>query len=221
MFRPSFTVLSLAAAVTAGAVASGSMILGASYAAFGGTTNNGPNTFSVGSVTMTNDSVGQAMFTTAGASGSQVSTVGLKPGQVVQNCIRVNYTGSLPATVHLYADAAPTDNHPSGTGLAGYLHVTVAESNPGAFGCAGFAGGTGGTGGTVTTIYDSTHPGVQSDLLSAFPTSYAAGTPSALASWTTGDWRAYRITLTVDSAIPDTSQGADCSVVFDWQAQNS
>jgi hypothetical protein len=183
-------------------------MIGASYAAFSGNTSNGPDTFSVGSVTLSDDDTGSAMFTTGVAGTNQISAAGLMPGDIVQNCIKVSFAGSGPATVKLYADAAP-----GGTGLAAYLHVKVEEAATGSFGCASFAGGT--------VTYDTTHPSAQSDLLSAFPITYASGVATNGGStWANGTSRSFRFTVTVDSGIPDAAQGETCSVTFDWQAQS-
>jgi hypothetical protein len=162
---------------------------------------------------LTDDSGGSALFTTGTTGTGQVSAKNLKPGQSVQNCIKVSYSGSLASAVKLYATSL-VDNAPGGTGMAAYLHVLIEEGTAGTFGCSGFAG--------PSTLWSgSTHPGVASDLLNVFPASYATGPTSGLASWTPGSFRTYRFTFTLDSATPDTSQNASCTVTFNWQAQNT
>ncbi|MBM2615100.1 hypothetical protein JIG36_05935 [Actinoplanes sp. LDG1-06] len=201
-------------AVIAGLLSAGAIVLSTSYSTFSSTTNNTGNNWSVGSVVLADDDSGSAMFVTSGAGANQINAGTLKPGQSVVNCVRVTYTGSLASTVALYASATGDSNGPGGTGLRNYLHVKVEEGTSGTFGCSGFAG--------ATTIWDSaTHPGAASDLLSVFPTTYAAGVPSALASWTGPVSRTYRFTITVDSSTPDTSQSAAASATFTWEARNS
>jgi hypothetical protein len=201
-------------ALIAALVASSTTIFAASYSAFTATASNASDAFSVGSVVLVDDDTGSSMFTTAAPGTGQVSAAGLKPGQFVQNCIRVTYSGSLPATVKMYATAISDVNGSGGTGTVSYLHTKIEEGTAGAFGCTGFAG--------ATTIWDTTtHGGVASDLLGVFPITYATGPSSALASWTNTAFRVYRFTMTLDPATPDTSQGASATATFNWQAQNS
>jgi hypothetical protein len=204
----------IAGAVFAGLLVSSSAILAASYAAFSATTSNVGNNWSVGSVVLADDDTGSAMFTTGTVGTGQVGTAGLKPGQIVTNCVKVSYTGSLAATVKLYGTSLSETVGTGGTGLLAYLHIKIEEGTAGAFGCAAFAG--------PTTIWDtSTHGAVASDLLSVFPVTYATGPSSALGSWTSSSFRVYKFTLTVDASAPDTSQGATATATFNWQAQNS
>lgn len=200
-------------AIVVGLLSSGGMMLAGSYAAFSDTTANANNNWSAGTVVIADDDTGSAMFTTAAVGTGQVSGT-LKPGQTIANCVRVTYNGSLPSTVKLYATNPITETAPNGTGLLPYLHIRVEEGTAGDFGCANFAG--------ASTIWDSTtHPGAASDLLGVFPTSYAGGINSGLASWSAGTYRVYRFTMTLDSATPDTSQGATATATFNWQAQNT
>jgi hypothetical protein len=201
-------------AVVAGLVGSGVMMMASSYAAFSSTTSNPSNNWSSGSVVLGDDDTGSAMFTTGAPGTNQVSGANLKPGQSVVNCIKVTYTGNLPATVKLYASSVSETNGSGGTGSLAYLHIKVEEGTAGAFGCAGFSG--------ASTLWDgTTHPGAASDLLSVFPTTYGGGLASGLASWSNTNFRVYRFTITLDSATPDTSQTATATATFNWQAQNS
>ncbi len=200
-------------AVVIGLLSSGGMMLAGSYAAFSSTTANANNNWSAGTVAISDDDTGSAMFTTGAVGTGQVSGT-LKPGQTIANCVRVTYNGSLPSTVKLYASSPITETAPNGTGLLAYLHIRVEEGTAGDFGCANFAG--------ASTIWDSSiHPGAASDLLGVFPTSYAGGISSGLASWSSGTYRVYRFTMTLDSSVPDTSQGATATATFNWQAQNT
>jgi hypothetical protein len=202
------------AAVVAGFLACGAMMFAASYSAFSSTTSNPADNWSAGSVVLADDDTGTAMFTTGTVGTNQVSGAGLKPGQTVVNCVRVTYTGSLPATVKLYGTAISETNGSGGTGMLAYLHTKIEEGTAGAYGCTGFAG--------ASTIWDTgTHGGVASDLLSVLPITYATGPSSALASWTNNSLRVYRFTMTLDSSAPDTSQTATATATFNWQAQNS
>jgi predicted ribosomally synthesized peptide with SipW-like signal peptide len=72
----------LAAAVPLGMLASGVLIWQASYAAFSATTTNPNNTFSAGTVTLTdNRQPSTVMF----------NPTGLKPGSTASACIKVTW----------------------------------------------------------------------------------------------------------------------------------
>jgi hypothetical protein len=196
-------------AIVVGLVVSGAMTFAASYAAFTSTASNPTSNWSAGTVVLTDDDGGAAMFTTGSPGTNQVSGAALKPGQSVVNCVRVTYSGNLASTVKLYATSVSETN-----GMNGYLHIKVEEGTAGAFGCAGFAG--------ASTLWDSsTHPGAASDLLNVFPATYAAGVASGLASWTTSSFRVYKFTMTLDSATPDSVQAGTAAAMFNWQAQNT
>lgn len=191
------------AAVLVAVLGSGLIVWSASDAAFSATTTTPAARWAAGSVELTDDDGGTALFTAAG----------LKPGRSIVNCVAVTYAGSVPAGVRLYATTTAATPGSGGTGLLPHVHVKVEEGTSGAYGCGGFS--------APTTVWDAaTHPGAAGDLLGDFPAGYAAGVPSALPSWTTGDVRVYRLTLTVDGAIPDTAQGAAATVAFTWQAQS-
>jgi hypothetical protein len=93
-------------------------------AAFDATTVNPSNSFSAGSVTLTDDDAGSAMF----------NATNMKPLDAVVNCITITYSGSItPAAVRMYASVG-------GTGAATYLDLTVEDGTGGSFGsCAGFS----------------------------------------------------------------------------------
>src|SRR4051794_28799418 len=77
------------------------------YAAFSSTTSNGPNSFTSGTVLITdNDNAGAVLGLT-----------NAKPGDSNTGCIKVVYTGSLASTVRLYAGTTGP--------LAPYLNLTV------------------------------------------------------------------------------------------------
>src|SRR5947209_19250226 len=104
----------LAAAVPLGVLASGVLIWQSSYAAFSGTTTNGNNTFSAGSVTLTDDhQPATALFTAPN----------LKPGSTGSSCIKVTYNGNLAAAVKMYVKSGDLTNT---TGdLSPYLTIAV------------------------------------------------------------------------------------------------
>src|SRR6058998_1719961 len=76
------------------------------WSAFSATTQNSGNSFSAGTVILSDDDSGSAMLSLANA----------KPGDSDTSCIVVTYTGSLAATVRLYGTT-------TGTGLDQYLDM--------------------------------------------------------------------------------------------------
>ncbi len=121
--RPGWKVGVLAATV----LLTTALILTASFAAFSDTTDNTGNTWSAGTVILTDDDLGGIMFT----------VTDMAPLAPVTKCIVVTYSGSvLPADVNLYGISG-------GTGLDVYLDVTVEEGTGGTFlDCTGFSGST-------------------------------------------------------------------------------
>jgi len=102
---------------------SSALIVTASLAAFSDTTENTGNTWTAGTVIITDDDGVTAMF----------NTTGMAPGDTSTECIVVTYSGTLvPSTVRLYGVSG-------GTGLDAYLDVVIEEGSGGAFGdCTGF-----------------------------------------------------------------------------------
>lgn len=117
-----------------------------SQAAFTDTTGNTGNSWSAGSVTLTDDDAATALF----------SYTDWVPTDTASNCIVVTYSGSvLPATVRL---------HGTTTGaLDDYLDLTIEVGTGGSFGsCAGFT--------PTSTIFNNTLSN-----FSASHTDYASG----------------------------------------------
>lgn len=101
----------------------GALVVVSSRSAFSDTTSNASNSWSGGTVVITDDDSGSAMFT----------ATNMKPGDSNTNCIVATYSGSLvPADVKLYGTSG-------GAGLDAYLDVTIDIGTGGAFGnCTGF-----------------------------------------------------------------------------------
>jgi hypothetical protein len=174
----------------------------ATDAAFTASSATGANSFTAGSVTITDNDAGSALL----------SLTGLVPGESHSSCITVNYGGTLPAWVKVYRTTG-------GTGLASYLDVTLTRGTvtSGAFGdCTHFTPDTVDyTGRGAGVLYDGT--------LAAFPT--AVGTAlddprgiGAPAVWTATDTHAYKITVTVQDN--SAAQGLTATGSLVWQAVN-
>jgi hypothetical protein len=174
--------------------AAGSLAGFATFSAFSSTTSNTGNTFATGSVTLSDNDAGSAMY--------GVSNAG--PGSSVQKCIKVTYTGSMPADVRLYT--------PSTLGAgANYIDLTVEQGtgNPSFPGCTGFSAGS--------TLYSGTLGGFASAK-----NSYANGVatyPASQSQWNQNDAVVYRFTLTVEDT--NSAQGQTIgSHDFTWEARN-
>lgn len=162
-----------------------------SSALFTATTDNGPQSFTTGTVTLTDND----------ANGVMWSVTNLKPGDNDTKCIRVSYTGSLAASIKVYGAGLTAT-----AGLEQWIRFTIDEGTSSSVvypACTNFAG--------PTNIFDA--------AVSSFGTSWGTGTgnwaPSAAAA------KDYRIKYTVDSAIPNNFQNANLQISITWEAQNT
>ncbi len=171
---------------------------GGTYAALSGNTANPGNTFSAGTVTLTDNDSSGALFTFTNQ----------KPGVTVNSCIKVTYTGSVTTSaLKLYASTA--------TGaMAPYLNLTVTrgtDSSPSFNGCTNFT--------PDATNYNALGAGVLfNGTLSTYPTTYAAGLSDPTAAWTTSTSASYRFTVSV--ADTDAVQGLSSAATFTWEARS-
>lgn len=176
------------AALAAIALAS-AMVLQTSSAAFTDTTENAGNSWDAGTVTLTDNDSGAAMF----------SASGLVPGDSSTDCIEVTYDGSvtLSSAVDLYASV--TETTVDGDGLGNDLDVVLEMGDAGTS-CSLI--------GTPTTIYNGT--------LAAFNTSgspLGTWTPSG-----TDTMRPFRFSVTLGDDTPDSAQGEGADATFTWSA---
>ncbi len=175
-----------------GVALSATLVWSSSQSAFSGTTVNPGNALTAGSVSLTDDDTGTAMF----------SVTGLKPGSTGSRCIQVTYAGSLASTVKVYV--APGGL--TGTGLGTYLHLTVEEGTPGTYSsCSTFA--------ATATDYTGTLSG-----FAASATSFATGV-GAWAPTGAGQVKTYRVTYTLQDN--NAAQSLSATVAVTWEAQNS
>jgi predicted ribosomally synthesized peptide with SipW-like signal peptide len=191
------TALSLLTLVLLGAA------IAATIAAFNSTTENSGNSFSAGSVILSDNDADTAMLSLSGA----------KPGDSDTSCIRVSYTGTLAATVRLYGTT-------SGTGLDQYLTLTVTRGttsgSPTFDSCSAFtADATNYLGSGAGVIYTGT--------LQGFADSYAAGivdpTSGSPESWTNGESHDYKFVVSLNDN--NSAQGLNATQTFTWEARDS
>lgn len=186
-------VLLLAALPTAGAV-------------FSGTATSPGNSFTAGTVTITSNDSSPA--------GSLLTMSDGRPGDApVVGCVRVTYTGNVPAGVRLYGTAG-------GSGLGQYLNLTIERGT--------LAGGTlpSCTGFTPDgSTYAAANGVVFTGTLAGFATThgtYANALPDPTAAspttWTPGTTVAYRFTATVQNN--SAAQGLTAAPTFWWEARD-
>jgi hypothetical protein len=184
--------VTLIAAVVIGITAST-----ATWSAWTAQTGNAGNTFTAGTVTISDNDSGSTLFTLPA----------MRPGTPVSRCIRVNYTGTLPSEIRLFGATT------AGTGLAAYIDLTVTRGtvSAGAFGdCTNFTPDvTNHLGMGAGVLFD--------DVMSAYPSTWAAGIVDPTAAWATNDTHYYR--FTVDVANDDNAQGKTATETFTWEAR--
>jgi Camelysin metallo-endopeptidase len=181
-----------AASVPIAMVASGAMVWHASYSAFSSTTTNPTNNWAAGTVNLTDDDSGTAMF----------NATGLKPGSTGNKCITVTSNGTLPSVVKLYST---TGSYSTTKALADNLTITVDEgSGP----CGTFTSTAQIFNGSLTTFSGKT--------------SFSNGVGSwNTVGGPTSETKVYKITYTLSPTTPDSAQGGTAAVGFTWEAQNS
>ena len=193
MSRGRKTLLSLLLVGALGAVAG----IG-TFSAFSATTVNAGDSFAAGTVVISDDDANAAMYTITGA----------KPNDVVTRCIRVTYTGSLPALVRLYT-TTPIN------AFGQYVTLSIDKGTmPGA---TTFPNCTGFTPDAVPNIFTGTLSSFGTDRTN-FATDVPAN-PGAAVQWVNNDTVVYRFTLTMqDNAL---AVGGSSGVhSFTWEAQN-
>lgn len=162
-------LLTMLATGLAGVVASAG-----TFSAFSSSTSNGGNSFAAGTVYISDNDAGAALYTLTNR----------KPGQGASSCIKVTYTGSLDADVKIYT----TDVIGS---LGPYLDLTI---TPGTQSSSTFPSCTG---------FTASGAAIFSGTLSGFASahgSYAAGlasTPASATKWATNDAVVYKVDITL------------------------
>lgn len=185
-------------AIILGVLLSGAIVLTASRAAFSAQTSNSANSFEAGTVTLTDDDTGLAMFTVTNMAPDDPAIV---------RCIEVSYQGTIPdaGEVRLYSGGL-TD---SGS-LAAELDITVDI-------------GTG-----STTLNDCTNFSFASTIfttntLAAFHAAHSNYT-SGVVAWNpvgTPETRTFRLTVDLPSDADNAVQGDSVtSLVFTWEVQS-
>lgn len=170
------------------------------YSSFSSSVNTAGNSFAAGTVALGDND----------ADSSMLQLTGALPGATDTGCLRVLYTGTLPASMRLYATTSGA--------LIPYLTVTVTrgiDNTPSFDSCDGFV--------ADQTNYLGLGDGVvYSGALSSFPSTWTTGlvdaTSSTTESWATNEVHSYRVSVTLGS---DTgAQGKSGTASFVWEARN-
>jgi hypothetical protein len=171
----------------------------ASFSAFSSTTSNSGNDFDTGTVYISDNDAGSAMY----------SVTNQKPGNQVQKCIKVTYTGSLDSTVKLYASSV------AAVGQYVNLLIETGTGNITFPSCTNFSADA------SPTLYSGTLKGF-ADTYTSFANGLADN-PGAATKWVTNDAVVYRFTLTLQD---DNNANGGASPLstglhgFTWEAQN-
>jgi hypothetical protein len=169
------------------------------YGVWSATTQNSGNELSSGTVELSDNDSGAALY----------NATGIRPGETFTRCIKTTYAGSLPALIRLYSPSSPGP-------LAQYIELTITQgTQPSSIfpSCSGFSADA------VGVLFSGTLQGFEQTR-----NSYATGivtAPSGKSSWSNGDALVYRFQATLQASAPDASQGWSSGVhSFQWEARN-
>lgn len=178
-------------------------VAAATWSSFSATTANPSNSFSAGTVAISDNDAGATM-----------SASGMAPGGSTSGCVQVTYTGSLPATVREYGSVTGS--------LAQYLNLTITrgtQSSPTFPSCTGFsADSTNYVGAGAGVVYS----GTLSTYASTY-TNFSSGLvdpPGSAQAWNQNSAHVYKFTITLPSSAPSAAQGLSSGATFSWEAQN-
>jgi hypothetical protein len=163
-------------------------------AAISDATENPGNEFNAGAIDLEDNDSGTYMY--------QVDNV--QPGDSIERCIRVSYTGTVDSTVKLFM-TTPLD------GLAPYVDMTV---DVGTQGAATFPNCTGFT--STSNIYTGTLDGFQATHANA--AGGLAYSPNGASPWTDTDSVVYRVTLTLQNVARAPGDDFSGTHTYSWQA---
>jgi hypothetical protein len=169
------------------------------FGAFSSTTTNAGNTITAGTVAIADNDAGAAMYSIANA----------KPGESVSKCIKVTYTGSLDADVHIYTTSTIGS-------LGQYVDLTI---TPGTQATSTFPSCTGFTPDSGGALYTGTLQNFGNTK-----NTYANGVvdyPGSGSKWATNESVVYQVTASLQSSAPDAAQGLTTGAhTFTWEARN-
>jgi hypothetical protein len=166
------------------------------FSAFSDTTSNANNQFSTGSVSIGNNAVSPLYDVSDGHPGTPSP----------DHCIKITYTGSLPASVELYRSGFTGGTTP--TNLSSFITLNVTKGTGSQENCSDFSGST----------------SVYSGLLSSFATDWTSGialtNAGGSSTWAQNDAVTYKFSASVanDNNALGLSTGTHS---FIWEARNN
>jgi hypothetical protein len=176
----------------------GAMVWQGSSAAFTAETRNIGNNWETGSVTLTDDDGGAAMF--------QISNV--VPGQTGSKCIAVTASPTVPSIVKLYSADLNSG------GLQDYVKVKIEQGTGGSFGdCTGFTAADPVVEEASQSLTDLSAHGSWATAILPFNAPAGSTTKTYKFSWVFDVG-----TLPQDQI--DALQGHAASIDFEWELQN-
>lgn len=183
-------------------MASAAVWSGGTWSAFDRTASSPGNSVATGSVVLADNDGGTPLLSLTGA----------RSGSSVTSCVKVTYSGTVPADVRLYGTVG-------GSGLASSLTLTITRGTiagtPAAKSCTGFS--------ADATDYLGKGAGViYSGALSAFPTSANGAlvdpTSALDQQWAQGDAHAYKLSVTMSGS---SGAGLTATADFTWLAAST
>jgi predicted ribosomally synthesized peptide with SipW-like signal peptide len=191
-------------------LAAAALTAGGTFSAFSSTTANSNNSYTAGTVYLSDND----------ANGVLYQATGRAPGDVTTQCLTVSYLGTLASDVKIYTTTALADIG----ALAPYVDLTI---TPGTFSAPAPAFPSCGAAGVFTPAAGGA---IFTGTLNGFLTthrSWATGlstVPSGQTSWTTNDTVVYRVQLTLqDNNAANGGAGGALTTdahAFTWEAQN-
>jgi hypothetical protein len=170
------------------------------FGAFSATTTNAGNTITAGTVAIADNDAGAAMYSIPNA----------KPGESVSRCIKVTYTGSVDADVHIYTTSTIGS-------LGQYVDLTI---TPGTQATSTFPSCTGFTPDSGGALYTGTLQNFGS-AKGSYANGVVDNPGTSATKWVANDSVVYQVTATLQSSAPDVAQGLTTGAhTFTWEARN-
>ena len=182
------------------------------------TTTNPTNQFGAGSVTISDNDAGSALFT----------TTTLKPGATATTCMGVQYTGSVtPSAIKVYTSGAQESDAGGAYGawannatseMDNNLNMVIQVSANDLVTDPGAACAPAGVG--AFTDVAAAAPGTAMNTMINTNTNYATGFASQWGTITVNKWRVWKFVYTFSGSAPDTAQSDGLKVNFNWEASS-
>jgi predicted ribosomally synthesized peptide with SipW-like signal peptide len=170
------------------------------FSAFSSQTDNPGNVVTAGTVVLADNDGGTALYAMTAA----------KPGESTTSCVKVSYTGSLPATVKV---STPSTIGELGTSVT--LKIEPGTQTTSTFpSCTAFTPDSGGA------LFEGTLAAFAAEH-SSFANGVTDFPGTSATKWVTNDSVVYRVTATLSAAAPESAQGKTTGThILRWEAQN-